>query len=241
MFITNSGTKLTGFVLVAANTGPTPDARSGSSVFIVESNSVGFSVGPNLKKMGWRSSDTHQLFFDDCGIPASSLLGEEGSGLRQLLRTLDFGRIQIAALAVGLTQAALDLALNYANERRAFGRPIADFQGISFKLADMEVGVRAARLLTLEAAWRRDRGLDFSQEAACAKLFASELAMRAANACLQIHGGYGFMDDSSPSRLFRDAKILEIGEGTSEIQRLVIARKLSAGLLLKLEHRQELA
>lgn len=229
MFITNSGTKRTGFVLVAANTGPTADSRLGSSVFIVESGTPGFSVGPNLKKMGWRSSDTHQLFFDECRIPATSLLGEEGNGLRQFLRTLDFGRIQVATLGVGLAQAALDLAVRYATERRAFGQPIVDFQGISFKLADMEVGVRAARLLTLEAAWRRDRGLDFSQEAACAKLFASELAMQAANACLQIHGGYGFMDDSAPSRLFRDAKILEIGEGTSEIQRLLIARKLIRG------------
>jgi alkylation response protein AidB-like acyl-CoA dehydrogenase len=225
MFITNSGTRLTGFVIALTRT-PSYDGPEGATNFIVPTASPGFGVGPNLKKMGWRSSDTHQVFFDDCRVGNDAVLGIEGGGYRQVLDTLDFGRIQIATLGVSLAQAALDSACRYAKDRTAFGRPIGDYQGVSFRLADMAVEVQAARLLTLEAAWRRDQGLEFAQQAAYAKLYASEGAMRAANACVQIHGGYGFMDDSTPSRLFRDAKVLEIGEGTSEIQRLVIGRAL---------------
>jgi len=229
MFITNAGTDLTGFVIVAAVTGERADGRSTVGTFIVETSAPGFSVGPPLKKMGWRSSDTRQVFLEDCRVPDGALLGDPDRGLGQFLRTLDFGRIQIATLGVGLVQAALDAAVAYSGERRTFGRPIADYQGVSFKLADMEVDAHAARLLTLNSARLRDAGLPFAHEAAMAKLYASEAAMRAAHRCLQIHGGSGFMDDSLPARLFRDAKILEIGEGTSEIQRVVISRRLAAG------------
>jgi short/branched chain acyl-CoA dehydrogenase len=226
-FITNAGTDLTAFVTVAAVTGQRPDGRNSAGTFIVETSSLGFSVGPPLAKMGWRASDTREVFLDDCYVPAANLLGDPDRGLSQFLGTLDFGRIQIATLGVGLTQAALDVALGYARERRAFGQEIARFQGVAFKLADMEVDAHAARLLTLEAARRRDAGLPFAHEAAIAKLHASEAAMRAAHQCVQIHGGAGFMDDSDAARLFRDAKLLEIGEGTSEIQRLVISRNLT--------------
>lgn len=226
-FITNAGTDLTEFVTVAAVTGERPDGRNAAGTFIVETSSPGFSVGPALVKMGWRASDTREVFLDDCFVPASNLLGSADRGLSQFLKTLDFGRIQIATLGVGLLQAALDFSVAYAQERHAFGQEIARFQGVSFKLADMEVDAHAARLLTLEAARRRDAGLPFAHEAAIAKLFASEAAMRAAHQCVQIHGGAGFMDDSDAARLFRDAKLLEIGEGTSEIQRVVISRNLT--------------
>jgi alkylation response protein AidB-like acyl-CoA dehydrogenase len=228
MFITNAGTDLTAFVIVAAVTGRREDGRSTAGTFIVETSNPGFSVSAPLKKMGWRASDTRQVFLDECRVPDSAVLGDPHRGLAQFLRTLDFGRIQIATLGVGLVQAALDAAADYAGRREAFGRPIGQFQGVSFKLADMEVDAHAARLLTLNSARLRDAGVPFAHEAALAKLYASEAAMRAAHRCVQIHGGAGFMDDSLPARLFRDAKILEIGEGTSEIQRLVISRRLTA-------------
>jgi len=174
--------------------------------------------------MGWRASDTRPLFFQDCRVPLENLLGARGEGLHQFLKTLDFGRIQMATMGVGLAQAALDESLRYASSRVQFGVPIAKFQAIQFKIADMAVEIEAARLLTWKAAWLRDQGREFTAPAAMAKLFSSEVAMRAANQAVQIHGGYGFMEDSAVNRLFRDAKILEIGEGTSEIQRLVIAR-----------------
>jgi alkylation response protein AidB-like acyl-CoA dehydrogenase len=226
-FITNAGTDLTGFVTVAAVTGQRPDGRNAAGTFIVETSSPGFSVGRPLAKLGWRASDTREVFLDDCFVPDSNLLGPSNRGLAQFLGTLDFGRIQIATLGVGLIQAALDASVAYARERRAFGQEIARFQGVAFKLADLEVDAHAARLLTLEAARRRDAGLAFAHEAAIAKLYSSEAAMRAAHQCVQVHGGAGFMDDSEPARLFRDAKVLEIGEGTSEIQRLVISRNLT--------------
>lgn len=227
-FITNAGTDRTGFVLVAAVTGERPDGRTSAGAFLVETSAPGFSVGPPLKKIGWRSSDTREVFLTDCWIPDSAVLGSPDRGLQQFLRTLDFGRIQIATLGVGLVQAALDAASDHARERRAFGKELARFQSVAGKLADMEVDARAARLLTLDAAQRRDAGAAFAHEAAIAKLYSSEAAMRAGHQCVQIHGGSGFMDDSVAARLFRDAKILEIGEGTSEIQRLVISRHLTA-------------
>lgn len=227
MFITNAGTDLTEFVTVAAVTGHSDDDRPQVGAFIVETSSPGFTVSPPMKKTGWRASDTREVYLDGCRVGPEALLGDPNQGLSQFLRTLDFGRIQIATLGVGLVQAALDASIAHASGRQAFGRPIADFQGVSFKLADMEVEAHAARLLTLNAAKLRDAGSPFAREAAMAKLFASEAAMRAAHQCVQIHGGAGFMDDTVPSRLFRDAQILEIGEGTSEIQRLVLSRGLT--------------
>lgn len=229
-FITNAGTELTGFLIVAARTGADARGKPRFGAFIVERGTHGLSVGPPLRKLGWRGSDTREVFLDDCHVPEDAVLGDAEGGLATMLGTLEFGRIQIATLGVGLAQRALEASLDHARDRHAFGRPIGEFQGVSFKLSDMVVGVHAARLMTLEAAWRRDAGLDYGMQAACAKLHASEVAMRAAHACVQIHGGHGFMDDSLPARLFRDARLLEIGEGTSEIQRMVIARRaLSAG------------
>lgn len=226
-FITNAGLDSTGFVIVAASTGQRDDGRPAAGTFIIETDSPGFSVGPPLKKMGWRASDTREVFLDGVHVPASAVLGDPYRGLQQFLAALDFGRIQIATLSLGLVQSALDFALEHGAQREAFGQRIDRFQAVAFKLADMEVDAHAARCLTLRAAELRDDGLAFSHEAAIAKLFASEAAMRAAHQCVQIHGGAGFMDDSDAARLFRDAKILEIGEGTSEIQRLVISRRLT--------------
>ncbi len=227
-FITNAGLETTGFVVVAARTGEPKDGRAPAGTFIVETDAPGFSVGPPLKKLGWRSSDTREVFLDGVRVPATAVLGDPERGLQQFLAALDFGRIQIATLGVGLEQSALDHALAYAANREAFGQRIDRFQAVAFKLADMEVDAHAARGLTLRAGELRDQGLSFSHEAAIAKLFASEAAMRAAHQCVQIFGGAGFMDDSDAARLFRDAKILEIGEGTSEIQRLVISRRLTS-------------
>lgn len=227
-FITNAGLATTGFVIVAARTGERPDGRPAAGTFIVETDAPGFSVGPPLKKLGWRASDTREVVLEGVRVPDSAVLGDPQRGLQQFLAALDFGRIQIATLGVGLIQSALDFAVGYASAREAFGQRIDRFQGVAFKLADMEVDVHAARALTLRAAALRDAGRSFSHEAAIAKLHSSEAAMRAAHQCLQIHGGAGFMDDSDAARLFRDAKILEIGEGTSEIQRIVISRRLTA-------------
>lgn len=226
-FITNAGTDLTEFVMVAARTGRSSEDSS-TGIFIVETSTPGFEVSPPLYKMGWRASDTRTVYLDSCRVPADAVLGDPRRGLPQFLHTLEFGRIQIATLGVGLVQAALDAASAYAATREAFGRRIDRFQGVSFKLADMEVDAQAARLLTLNAARLRDVDQLFGHEAAIAKLHASEAAMRAAHQCVQIHGGAGFVEDSLASRLFRDAKILEIGEGTSEIQRMVISRQLQA-------------
>lgn len=227
-FITNAGLEQTGFVIVAARTGERADGRPAAGTFIVDTDTPGFSVGPPLKKLGWRSSDTREVFLEGVRVPESAVLGDPERGLQQFLAALDFGRIQIATLGVGLIQSALDFAVDHSSRRKAFGHRIGEFQGVAFKLADMEVDVHAARALTLRAAGLRDAGAPFSHEAAIAKLYASEAAMRAAHQCVQIHGGSGFMDDSDAARLFRDAKILEIGEGTSEIQRLVISRRITA-------------
>ena len=219
-FITNSGTDITSLVTVTALT------DDGVSSIIVPSGTPGFVVEPAYRKMGWHASDTHGLVFDDCRVPEANLLGAPGRGFHQFLASLDDGRIAIAALAVGLIQACLDECTAYANQRQAFGRPIASFQSIAFKCADLAVAAETARQVTYAAAARKDAGLPFKKQAAIAKLYATEAAVSATREATQIFGGYGFMDETPVSRFYRDAKILEIGEGTSEIQRLVISREL---------------
>jgi short/branched chain acyl-CoA dehydrogenase len=225
-FITNSGTAITGGVTISAVTGKRADGRNEISNIIVPSGTPGFIVEPPYNKMGWRASDTHGLSFVDCKVPEAHVLGARGSGYKQFLEVLDGGRISVAALSVGLAQACLDASLKYANERRQFGQPIGKFQAIQFKLADMATEIEMARLMTLKAAWLKDQGRDFSMCAGMAKLYASETSKRAADQAVQIHGGYGFMDEYAVSRYYRDCKINEIGEGTSEVQRLVLARQL---------------
>jgi len=224
-FITNSGTDITGMVTLTAVTDNKRDRKEISNV-IVPKGTPGFTVAPPYRKMGWRSSDTHELSFDDCRVPEENLLGERGTGFKQFLKLLDCGRIGVAALSVGLAQACLDESVKYSKERIQFGQPIGKNQGISFKVADMLVEVELARLGYLRAAWAADQGGPYSKEASVAKLFASETAMRAANAAVQIHGGYGYVEDYPVCRYFRDAKIMEIGEGTSEVQRIVLSRQL---------------
>jgi butyryl-CoA dehydrogenase len=225
-FITNSGTAITGGVTITAVTGKREDGKNEISNIIVPSGTPGFTVAPPYNKLGWRASDTHGLSFEQCAVPEENLLGARGRGYQQFLEVLDGGRISVAALSVGLAQACLDASLKYARERRQFGQPIGKFQAIQFKLADMATEIELARLLTYKAAWLKDQGREFSLAAGMAKLFASETSTRAANQAVQIHGGYGFMDESAVSRYYRDCKINEIGEGTSEVQRLVIARLL---------------
>lgn len=219
-FITNSGTDMTSLVTITART------DDGVSSIIVPSGTPGFVVEPAYRKMGWHASDTHGLIFDDCRVPEANLLGEPGQGFHQFLATLDDGRIAIAALAVGLIQACLDECTAYANQRQAFGKPISSYQAIAFKCADMAVAAETARQVTYAAAARKDAGLPFKKQAAIAKLYATEAAVSATREATQIFGGYGFIDETPVSRFYRDAKILEIGEGTSEIQRLVISREL---------------
>ena len=223
VFITN-GSRCH-FVVVAAMTDP-ERGRDGISNILVPRDAPGWRVTRRYEKMGLHASDTAELVFDGCRVPAGHLVGERGRGHAQFLATLDGGRIGIGALSVGIAQACLDAALDYARQRRQFGRPISKFQAVQFKLADMATELEAARLLVYQAAWLRDRGRPFRREAAMAKLFASELAVRAALAAIQIHGGAGYMRDYPVERYLRDAKLMEIGEGTSEIQRLVIAREL---------------
>jgi alkylation response protein AidB-like acyl-CoA dehydrogenase len=225
-FITNSGTDITSVVAVAAVTGVTPDGRKEMSIILVPSGTPGFSVAPGYSKVGWCASDTHELTFDEVRVPAANLLGERGRGFAQFLRTLDEGRIAIAAIATGLAQGCVDESLKYAKQRHAFGHPIGDFQAIKFKIADMEVRAHTARLAWHDAAARLVRGEQFKREAAIAKLHASEIAVANAREATQIHGGYGFMNEFPVARFWRDSKVLEIGEGTSEVQRMVIARDL---------------
>jgi short/branched chain acyl-CoA dehydrogenase len=220
-FITNSGSSITSLVTITARTGDNE-----ISTIVVPSGSPGFIVEPGYRKMGWRASDTHGLTFEDCRVPEGNLLGERGRGLHQFLATLDDGRIAIAAMAVGVLQACLDESVGYANEREAFGRPIGANQAIAFKCADLLVMTEAARMLVYKAAWLKDNGKPFKQEAAVAKLYATEAAVTATREATQIFGGYGFIDETLVSRHYRDSKILEIGEGTSEVQRLVISRGL---------------
>ena len=224
-FITNSGTEITSLVTVTAVTG-TVGGRPEISTIVVPAGTPGFTVQPPYRKMGWHASDTHGLTFTDCRVPAANLLGERGRGFANFLAILDDGRVAIAALAVGVIEGCLEACLRYANERHTFGKPIGSNQAIAFKCADLAVMAEAARSLTYGAAARRDAGRPFKKEAAMAKLYATEAAVTATREATQIFGGYGFIDETPVARFYRDAKILEIGEGTSEIQRLVIGREL---------------
>ncbi|MCX4469155.1 Acyl-CoA dehydrogenase [Micromonospora sp. MW-13] len=225
-FITNSGTDITALVTVTAVTGTRPDGSKELSTIIVPSGTPGFTVAPGYSKVGWNASDTHELTFDDCRVPAANLLGERGRGFAQFLRILDEGRIAIAALAVGLAQGCVDESLKYAKERQAFGQPIGNYQAIQFKIADMELKAHTARLAYYDAAARMLAGEPFKRQAAIAKLHASTIAVDNAREATQVHGGYGFMNEYPVARFWRDSKILEIGEGTSEVQRMIIARDL---------------
>jgi alkylation response protein AidB-like acyl-CoA dehydrogenase len=225
-FITNSGTDITCLVTVMAVTGTNPDGSKELSTIIVPSGTPGFTVAPGYSKVGWCASDTHELAFDDVRVPAANLLGPRGRGFAQFLRILDEGRIAIAALGVGLAQGCVDESVAYARERQAFGRPIGDYQAIQFMIADMEARAHTARLAYYDAAAKMQAGADFKRYAAIAKLHASNAAMENARWATQVHGGYGFMNESAVGRFYRDAKILEIGEGTSEVQRMLIARDL---------------
>jgi alkylation response protein AidB-like acyl-CoA dehydrogenase len=211
---------------VAAVTGTRADGKPEISTILVPSGTPGFTVAPGYSKVGWSSSDTHELAFDQCRVPAANLLGERGRGYAQFLRTLDEGRVAIAALATGLAQGCVDESLAYVRERSAFGGPIGRFQSLQFKIADMEVRTHNARLAWWHAAAKMAAGEPFKKEAAIAKLTASDAAMDNARDATQIFGGYGFMNEFPVGRFYRDAKILEVGEGTSEVQRMLIAREL---------------
>ena len=221
IFITNAGTDITACVTITARTG-----EDEISNLIVPTGTPGYEISAPMHKLGWRASDTRELSFQGCAVPEGNLLGPRGEGLRQFLEILDGGRISVAAMGVGLAQGAYDLAQAYALEREQFGKPIASFQAVQFQLADMAVEIEAGRGLVYKAAWLKDQGRDFALEAAMAKLHTGELSHRVVNTALQIHGGYGFMEESAIARLYRDQKILEIGEGTNEVQRMVIARHL---------------
>ncbi len=228
-FITNSGSDITSCVTVTARTGERDDGRAEVSTFIVPSGSPGFTAEPPYDKLGWHASDTHALTFVDCRVPEANLLGERGRGFAQFLATLDDGRVAIAALAVGCIQACLEMSVAYAGERTTFGVPIGTKQGVAFQIADLQVMADAARGLTYKAAAVKDAGrpaAEFKQAAAIAKLYATESAVTATRIATQVFGGYGFMEEYPVTRFYRDAKVLEIGEGTSEVQRMVIARGL---------------
>jgi short-chain 2-methylacyl-CoA dehydrogenase len=222
-FITNSGTDISGGTTITAVTG-TRDGKPEVSNLIVPQATPGFTRSKKYRKMGWRASDTRELSFMDAAVPEENLLGVRGEGYRQFLTVLDGGRISVAALSIGLALGAYDEALAYSKERHAFGRPISKFQAISFKLVDMLTQIEHARLMMLQAAWEKDQGRDYVQSASFAKLFAGELSHRVVNEALQIHGGYGFMEEYPISRMYRDQKINEIGEGTNEVQRMILAR-----------------
>ena len=224
-FITNAGTAITSFVTVTAVTG-TSDGRKEISAIIVPSGTAGFEVGKQYRKMGWRHSDTRELAFDDCRVPEAHLLGRRGDGFRNFLQILDDGRIAIAALAVGLAQGCVDESLRYASQREAFGRPIGSFQALGFKIADMAMKTDLSRQAYYKAAWLKEQGRPYKKEAAMAKLFASETAVEVARDAVQVHGGYGYIEEFPVCRHFRDSKVLEIGEGTSEVMRMLIAREL---------------
>ncbi len=233
-FITNSGSDITSCVTVTARTGEREDGRPEISAIILPSGTPGFTVEPAYDKLGWHASDTHPLSFEDCHVPEGNLLGDRGRGFAQFLATLDDGRVAIAALAVGCIQACLDASLQYAGERQTFGVPIGRKQGVAFQISDLEVMLRASRLLTYQAAAMKDAMRDgkgpkpgeFKQAAAVAKLYSTESAVTATRIATQIFGGYGFMEEYPVTRFYRDAKVLEIGEGTSEVQRMLIARGL---------------
>ncbi|HYZ14407.1 MAG TPA: acyl-CoA dehydrogenase family protein [Actinomycetota bacterium] len=223
-FITNSGTPITSAILVAA-----VDAEIGDgavTTIVVPSGTPGLTIGAAYRKIGWRASDTHEVSFDRCRVPAHHLLGERGRGYAQFLEALADGRVAIGALSVGLARGCLEESVKYASERQAFGKPIGSFESLQFKIADMKVAVETGRLAVLNAAWRRDRGKPFATEASVAKLYASEVATTCAREAVQVHGAYGYVEEFPVARFYRDAKVLEIGEGTNEIQRLLIARAL---------------
>jgi short-chain 2-methylacyl-CoA dehydrogenase len=225
-FITNSGTSLTRFVTVAAVTGHRDDGRPMVSTILVPSGTPGLTIGPSYSKVGWLASDTHEVVLEDVRVPVANLIGEEGRGYAQFLQILDEGRIAISALATGLAQGCLDESLRYAQERVAFGSPIAGYQAIQFMLADMAARAHTARTTWRDAASRMMAGEPFKREAAIAKLHCADVAVTNARAATQVHGGYGFMNEYPVARMWRDAKILEIGEGTNEVQRMLIAREL---------------
>ncbi|MBA3523829.1 MAG: acyl-CoA dehydrogenase family protein [Geodermatophilaceae bacterium] len=225
-FITNSGTDITGFVTVTAVTGIRPDGKKEISALLVPAGTPGFTVGQKYSKVGWNASDTRELSFDDVRVPAANLVGTQGRGYAQFLSILDEGRIAISALSVGLAQGCVDESVKYATQREAFGRPIGHNQAIAFKIADMEMRASTARLSYYHAAEKMLRGEPFKREAAVAKLYSSEIAVTNAREATQVHGGYGFMNEYPVARMWRDSKILEIGEGTSEVQRMLIARDL---------------
>jgi short-chain 2-methylacyl-CoA dehydrogenase len=221
MFITNAGTDITKCVTITASTGDDEISN-----IVVENGTPGYTISAPMHKLGWHASDTRELSFANCAVPEENLLGPRGEGFQQFLQILDGGRISVAAMGVGLAQGAYDLAFAYAQERKQFGKPISKFQAVQFKLADMATEIEAGRALVYKAAWLKDQGRPFAREAAMAKLYTGELSNRAVNASLQIHGGYGYMEESAIARLYRDQKILEIGEGTNEVQRMVIAKHL---------------
>jgi alkylation response protein AidB-like acyl-CoA dehydrogenase len=223
-FITNAGTSISGLVTITAVTGPEREISN----LLVPNGTPGYTQGKPYRKMGWNASDTRPLSFDDCRVPSENLVGERGGGLKQFLIVLDIGRIGVAAMGVGLAQGALDQALAYARERRAFGQPISKFQSIQAKLADLSAEIEATRLLVHKAAFLKDAGRNFTLVAAQAKLKSGRLAVRAADEAVQIHGGYGYIEEYPVCRFYRDAKVLTIGEGTDEVQQLLIARQLGA-------------
>jgi short/branched chain acyl-CoA dehydrogenase len=225
-FITNPGTEMSGVVTITVVTGVRTSGKKEISNIFIPKGTPGYNIAPKYKKMGWHASDTRELNFDDCRVPEANLIGKRGEGFRQFLDCLDGGRIAIAALAVGTAQGALEESIDYARERKQFGQPLTKFQAIQFKIADMATEVELARTMTYKAAAMRDDKVPHTKEASMAKLYASEMCMRTTTQAVQIFGGYGFMDEYPVSRFFRDAKILEIGEGTSEVQRMVIAREL---------------
>ena len=224
-FITNSGTSITEFVTVTAVT-DSSNGRKEISAIIVPNGTEGFEVGKPYRKMGWHHSDTRELSFNDVRVPEENLLGQRGEGFKNFLKILDDGRIAIAALAVGLAQGCVDESIKYAKERSAFGRPIGDFQAIQFKISDMAMKIELARTAYHKAAWLKELGRPYKKEAAMAKLYASEIAVDVAHDAVQIHGGYGYIEEFPVCRHFRDSKILEIGEGTSEVMRILITREL---------------
>jgi alkylation response protein AidB-like acyl-CoA dehydrogenase len=221
IFITNAGTEISKCVTITARTG-----EDEISNVIVPNGAAGYDISEPMEKIGWRASDTRELSFADCAVPEGNLLGPRGKGFQQFLEILDGGRISVAAMGVGLAQGAYEQAFRYAKEREQFGGPIAKFQAVQFKLADMATEIEAGRQLVYKAAWLKDQGRAFAQEAAMAKLYTGILSNRVVNDALQIHGGYGYMDEYAISRFYRDQKVLEIGEGTNEIQRMVIAKHL---------------
>ena len=227
-FITNAGTEMSGMVVITAVTGGGSDRAREISNLVVPNGTPGYELGEPYRKMGWNASDTRPLSFSDCRVPEGNLLGRRGSGLRQFLQVLDIGRIGVAAMGVGLAQGALEMALAYAKERRAFGKAISSFQAIQAKLADMSTEIEAARLLVYKAAREKDAKRNFTLTAAQAKLKTGRLAVRCAEEAVQIHGGYGYIEEYPVCRFYRDAKILTIGEGTDEVQQMVIARALGA-------------